>query len=236
MTPDLLKIPLAIQIALAGGYLAYLVAYAGIRQHHNATDAAFRSLVFSLATSAILVSKPFIPYVNEAVAIAAALVLGIVWRWLGMRGAQGALRWTRISWSDDVPSAWVTITALRTDARPSQIAVDVDGGRVLLCEDTRRFEGAPFAPCVYGLDGSIALYVTAEMRPDGTWDEKTDVRHPIDGDKLTYIPASAVKRVEIRYWTKANEKAGKAAAQAVGVEAQAVAEGEPNPEYKDVRP
>lgn len=207
MTPDLLKIPLAIQIALAGGYLAYLVAYAGIRQHHNATDAAFRSLVFSLAASAVLVSKPFMPYVNEAVAMAAALALGIAWRWLGMGGAQGALRWAHITWADDVPSAWVTITALRTNARPSQIAVDIEGGRVLLCEDTRLFEGAPFAPCVFGLDGSIALYVTAEMRPDGTWVKKTDIRHPIVGDKLTYIPASAIKRVEIRHWTRANERA-----------------------------
>ena len=68
MNPDLLKVPIAIQIALAGGYLAYLVAYAGIRQHHTTADATFRSIVFGLAASAVLLWKPFAPYVNEIAA------------------------------------------------------------------------------------------------------------------------------------------------------------------------
>jgi hypothetical protein len=73
------------------------------------------------------------------------------------------------------------------------------------------------------------------MRPDGTWDEKTDVRHPIDGDKLTYIPASEVKRVEIRYWTRANEKAAKEAARVAGEAGAEAAAGAPNSGYMEDR-
>jgi hypothetical protein len=123
-----------------------------------------------------------------------------------MELAQGALRWSGISWADDVPSAWLTITALRTDLRPSQIAVDIDGDRTLCCDDTRQFADAPYGPCVYGLDGSIAFYVTGERRPDGKWINHTDVRNA-NGCRLTYVPASAIKRVEIRNWTKLNAKA-----------------------------
>lgn len=209
MTSELLKVPLAIQIALAGGYLAYLVAYAGIRQHHTAADATFRSIVFGLAASAVLLWKPFIPYVNEVAAVLAALVCGIIWRAIGMKSAQGALRWTGVSWADDVPTAWLTVTAIRTDVRPSQIAVDIDGGRTLFCEDTRPFADAPYGPCVYGLDGGIAFYVTSELRADGKWIEHTDVRNA-DGCRLTYVPASAIKRVEIRNWSKPSVKGGKA--------------------------
>jgi hypothetical protein len=205
MNPELLKVPIAVQIALAGGYLAYLVAYSGIRHHHTAADATFRSIVFSLAASAVLLWRPFIPYINEVAAVLAALGCGILWRWIGMKSAQGALRWTGVSWADDVPTAWLAITAIRTDVRPSQIAVDIEGGRTLCCDDTRLFADAPYGPCVYGLDGGIAFYVTSELRPDGEWIEHADVRN-LDGCRLTYVPASAIKRVEIRNWSKPSAK------------------------------
>jgi hypothetical protein len=216
MNSDLLKVPIAIQIALAGGYLAYLVAYAGIRQHHTTADATFRSIVFGLAASAVLLWKPFAPYVNEIAAVLAALACGMAWRWIGMQSAQGALRWTGISWADDVPTAWLTITAIRTDVRPSQIAVDIDGGRTLFCDDTRPFADAPYGPCVYGLDGGIAFYVTSELRADGEWIEHADVRN-LDGCRLTYVPAAAIKRVEIRNWAKPSAKVARVGDSGSGV-------------------
>ncbi len=60
------------------------------------------------------------------------------------------------------------------------------------------------------MDGSIAFYVTAERKPDGEWIEPADVR-TVRGDRLTYVPASAIKRVEIRNFAKTNAKAGKGA-------------------------
>ena len=128
-----------------------------------------------------------------------------------MSWSKAALGGANISWTDDIPTAWLSITALRTDVRPSQLAIDLDCGRTLVCDDTRRFKDAPYGPCVFGLDGSVALYVTAEMRPDGTWIEKDDVEDQYDGPRLTYVPASSVKRVELRLWSRPTAKAAKEA-------------------------
>ena len=57
------------------------------------------------------------------------------------------------------------------------------------------------------------MYVTAERRLNGEWFEHEDVRNSIDGDRITYLPADAIKRVEIRFWTKANATVWKGEAQ-----------------------
>jgi hypothetical protein len=207
MDEKLLNLPLYIQISLGSGYLAYLVAYSGIRQHHTPSEVAFRSIAFGMAATAIMLWAPeapdFLsawkhPFWRPATAVMSTVAIGAFWRWRGMRWSRLTLRKLNVSWTDDIPTAWLSITATETDARPTQIAVDLDNGRTLLCENTREFLGAPFSPCVYGLDGSIAMYVTAEKRPDGEWIDHKDVRHSLDGDRLTYIPASAIKRVELR--------------------------------------
>lgn len=60
---------------------------------------------------------------------------------------------------------------------------------------------------MFGLSGDIAFYVTAELRGDGCWVEQSDTLHPTEGANLTYVPASSIKRVEVRFWTKVNGKA-----------------------------
>lgn len=212
MEDKLLDLPWQIQIALGSGYLAYLLAYAGIRQHHTATEVVFRSFSFGLVATATMTWLPLKSGWLEGAALLATLALGAFWRWKGMSWAKALLSKTNVSWTDDIPTAWLSITALRTDVRYSQLAVDLDCGRVLICDDTRRFADAPFGPCVFGLDGSVALYVTAELRSDGTWLEKHDVEDPIVGPRLTYIPASSIKRVEFRLWRQPNAKGVKAAA------------------------
>ena len=207
MEDKLLNLPWQIQLALGSGYLAYLIAYSGIRQHHTATDVTFRSFSFGLVATSFMIWVPLRPICLEVGAVVATLGTGAIWRWKGMAWAKAALGITNITWADDIPTAWLSITALRTDVRPSQIAVDLDCGRTLFCEDTRRFKNAPFGPCVFGLDGSLALYVTAEMRSDGTWIEKSDVEDSHDGPRITYVPANSIKRVELRLWTSSNAKA-----------------------------
>lgn len=237
MDKNLLNLPWQIQLSLGSGYLAYLIAYAGIRQHHTATDAIFRTVAFGLAATAVLLWAPLEHGLLEIAALASALATGALWRWKGMAMTKTALGVANVTWSDDIPSAWLSITAMRTDVRPSQIAVDLDNGRTLVCDDTRRFAKAPYGPCVFGLDGSVALYVTAEMRPDNTWLEKLDVEHPFDGPRLTYIPASAIKRVEMRLWTRANEKAALGAVPVAGeVEEPEESGAEPSQEYKSDGP
>lgn len=204
----LLNLPWQIQLALGSGYMAYLIAYSGIRQHHTTTDVVFRSFSFGLIATAVMVWKPIEPaWLVVCFAGLATILTGAAWRWRGMPWAKALLGTTNISWTDDIPTAWLSITAMRTDTRPSQIAVDLENGRTLVCDDTRRFAQAPFGPCVFGLDGSIAFYVTAELRPDGTWIEKSDVEDNYDGPRITYVPAASIKRVELRLWTNANATA-----------------------------
>ena len=248
MDEKLFALPWHLQLALGSGYLAYLVAYAGIRQHHTATDTVFRSIAFGLVASAILLWLPAVglrphwippaPIWRPLAAVIATVAVGAFWRWRGMRWSRSMLEAANVSWSDDIPSAWISITAQRTDVRPSQVTVDLNDGRTLVCDDTRMFRDSPFGPCVFGLDGSVALYVTAERRADdgdtkGEWFEHDDVRNPMDGDRLTYIPASAIRRVELRHWTKANAKGAKAAEPARdAVAAPAAFVAEPSPECK----
>lgn len=217
MPTELIKLSFAVQLAIGGGYLAYLIAYAGIRQHHTAADAVLKSFAFGVPASAIMTYGYQSTVLTPLVAFAVTIVAGICWRGFGMRGWGALMRKARISWADDIPTAWLSVTATRTDFSPSQIAVEMTDGRLLLCEDTRLFGDAHEGPVTFGLVGDIALYVTAEQRPDGTWDEKTDVRHA-DGDLMTYIPASQIKRVEMRYFSEKAARAAEKVAQA-GAEA-----------------
>lgn len=232
MSKDLLDLPLAIQISLGSGYLAYLIAYAGLRQHHNATDALFRTLAFGLSASLILYlgSGTVWPLLLAA---PAPIVAAVLWRWKVRRMFKAALRLPNISWTDDTPSAWLTVIGEHTDARPSQIAVDMKNGRTLLCENTRLFANSPHGPAIFGLDGSVAFYVTDERRSDGKWLKRAEVIHADEGDCLTYIPADQIERIELRLWTRANAPAAAAVVKAqVMPDGAAAAAGAPNPEYK----
>lgn len=220
---EILSLSLTVQVALGGGYIAYLIAYAGIRQHHSTTDIVFRTLAFGLIASAVAVWTTFIDPVRLPVAVAAAAVAGAFWRWRGSKWSAAALRHLDVSWTDDIPTAWLSITAVRTDCKVSQIAVDLTDGRTLLCDDTRLFQDAPFKTGQFGLTGDVAMYVTAELRQDGTWLERDEVRNH-DGDLLTYIPAASIKRVEIRHWTKRLNGTGAAAGATPGAEGVVPAE------------
>lgn len=206
----LINLSVAVQVSIVSGYLAYLIAYTGIRQHHTAADTVLKSFAFGLFATAIMKWGYQQPIFTPIVGLALSLVAGICWRWFGMKAWQSIVRNSGVSWSDDIPSAWLSITATDTKYRPSQVVVDIEGGRILMCDDTRPYANAPHGPCVFGADGGVALYVTSEYR-DGEWITQDDVSHATQGDKITYIPASAVKRVEIRYWTEANGKASQAA-------------------------
>ena len=221
MSTDLFKLSFAVQLALGAGYLSYLIAYAGIRQHHTAPDAVLKSFAFGVPASAIMTYGYQKPFATPLVAFALTIVIGICWRWFGMKAWAALLRSAKISWSDDIPTAWISVTAQRTDYSPSQVVVETIDGRLLMCDDTRDFADAHQGPVTLGLVGDIALYVTSEQRADGTWFDKADVLHA-EGDLLTYIPAAQIKRVELRYLSeKASRAAAKAARAAAVVEERA---------------
>ena len=198
MTPALLSLSWQIQVALAGGYAAYILAYTGIRDHHRTLDTTFGTLVFSVVASAALsLASPYLPpLVAGALAIIGAGLAGLAWRRWGRRLARRALH--GVSRSNDDPSAWASLTS---DANnyTSQIAVLTDDGTWLRCEDTTRFATAPFGPSSFGPNGDIALYVTHIKSATGEVREQATVHDDYYGDRITYVPAARIKRLTIRH-------------------------------------
>lgn len=219
MDDKILALPWQIQLALGVGYAAYLIAYSGIRQHHSSADVFFRTLGFGLIATAILYLTRQNYWALGGAALA-PLLFAALWRWKLKSLVKALLRLTDVSWSDDLPNAWLSLIADKTDCRPSQITVDLADGRVLFCEDTSKFADAAYGPCRLGLDGSIAFYVTSERRCESDWIDHSDVIDPFHGDRITYVPANQIKRIDIRYWRKSNATAlERAQAKAAAAEA-----------------
>ena len=204
MSSEFVDLPFAIQVALGSGYAAYLIAFSGIRQHHTPTDIIFRTIAFGLVASAMMKASPTLgldDITAATLAFLSTVVAAGLWRALIGPLAKKIIRMLLISWADDLPSAWLSITAERTDLRPSQIVVELVDGRLLMCDDTRSFADAPFEVGVFVLDGSIAMYVTSEKPPGGNWTENEDVLHGHEGANISYIAPANIKRVDLRHWS-----------------------------------
>ncbi|MBC2858730.1 hypothetical protein [Stappia sp. 28M-7] len=205
MNLEFFSAPLALQLALGGGYLGYLAAYAGIRAHHRQIDIAFLTVAFGItATTCFEIAQP---KTGDAPAIAIALLLvvlvGLAWRGFGRRIIRRALQRGQLSYADDDPSVLTAVFA-DTSHNVSQVMVVLDDGRELRCDDTSKFSDAAIAPFIYGSDGSIALYVThsSRLEKDGTQKEEErqeNVRDPVWGDNMTIVPAGRVRHVDIRF-------------------------------------
>jgi hypothetical protein len=198
--PSFLEQPWQIQVALASGYAAYILAYTGIRDHHRALDTTFGTLVFSLIASAILALSYSVlsSVLSGALAFCSACVAGLIWRHWGRRLLRAALRGPDVSWSDADPSAWATLTA-DTRNYVSQIAVLTDDGTWLRCDNTALFSDAPFGPCRLGPTGDAALYLTHIQLPSGEVRDQTSARNADYGDLITHIPAARIKRMTVRH-------------------------------------
>lgn len=199
MTPEVLNLPWQIQTALASGYAAYLLSYTGIRSHHKTVDTTFITLIFSLiATGVLALMVAFNPVYAVIAAFIAACVAGLFWRRWGRDLLGWLLRRFDVSWTNDDPSALLTLSA-NTSWPVSQIAVELDDGTWLRCDDTTKFNDAPFAPCLIGPTGDVALYLTHEEPSGKEALEITTARDAYYGDRLTYIPASRIRRLTVRH-------------------------------------
>lgn len=201
MDEKLLALPWHIQVALASGYLAYMLAYAGLRDHHKPVDTAFRAIAFGLVASAVLFVAPRDhPILSSLAAVALTVGAGVIWRLVGILATRQTLRALDVSWADDAPSAWATITASNSRYLVSQISVLTDDGVWLHCDQAGPFADDPFGPVVFGPNGDIGLYVTSEQKDDASAPlPHNAVRAEGFGSRLTYVPASRVKRVAIRH-------------------------------------
>lgn len=213
MDDRLLNLPWEIQLTLGAGYLAYLIACFGMRDHHKPADVTFGTLAFGLCAASVLaLVPPAIGWPRAIIAITAPPLAALLWRlWLG-DALRRLARAINLSWSDDTPSAWYRVTQTNRQHYVTQIIVFLDDGTVLFCADTRRFVTSPFGPCVLGANGDVALYVTHAERPgDGSFFERDRVRDPVHGDDMTYIPAARIREMRIRMLDRATGSAPVAA-------------------------
>lgn len=195
-----LQLPAQIQIAAASGYSAYLAANTGIRGHHTATETAFGSAAYGLVATGVLVSLPQNTHllISGVLAFVVTLFAGLFWRKIGCRLWFNLLSKLEVTNADDSPSAWLTLQD-NTKNYLTQIAVEVEGGAWLRCDDASKFRNAPFGPCILGPNGDVALYLTHEKLPGQEAREVRTTTADGWGHRLTYIPAARVRRVHLRH-------------------------------------
>lgn len=201
---DLLKLPWDLQVPLASGYAAYVLAYTGLRNRQKTVDVAFISLVFSLIATGVLAlaaKRSVEPIQASGLAFAVTVISGAIWRKLGRPFVGWSLRAANITWANDDPSALATLSE-NTKCYVTQVAVQLDDGSWLSCQSAVDFTGAPFGPFQLGPNGDIALYVTDITEADGTDKPQLTLRDPAYGDRITYVPAARIKRITVRYLRK----------------------------------
>ena len=189
-----------LQVALGSGYAAYMIAYTGIRSHHQTIDTTFRTIAFGLVATAVLLSVSAAMWKPATIAAAflATVTSGILWRRWGMTGWSNLLRYLDLTWSDDTPSAWAKFSQDQ-DHYVTQLTVVTTDGRVLVCDDTRPFERSPQGPCVLGTSGDLTMYVThSKAVGEANLVESDSPDLEGWGARLTYVPAGKIERLEIR--------------------------------------
>lgn len=203
MDADLLNLPWATLLTLAGGYAAYYVANVGIRSHHQTIDVAFSTLVFGFFTAfAFEITKRILGadiLWASAGAFSVAIILGGAWSRWGRSGLGYILRRSKVSYNNDLPSAWMELFASGKDVSTFQLAVKLSDGTWLKTDNLAAFEGKPSGPCTFGGNGDLLMYVTHQKSPDEldfvACPEVSDVEW---GDEVTYIPQSQIARVDVR--------------------------------------
>jgi hypothetical protein len=197
---DVLKLSWQIQLALGAGYAAYMLCYVGIREHHKPVDTTFKALVFSLvATATLWLMGGRSPILAGGTAFVASLTAGLLWRLLGINGFRALLRTRDVSWADDSPSAWHSLTSGNSHFKMSQISVLTDENVWLFCDDAHTFANHPFGPAQFGPNGDMSLYVTAEQPEGGTMVTHHAVFQEGWGSRMTFVPATKIKRVTMRF-------------------------------------
>ncbi len=200
----LLDMPWSLQVAIAGGYAAYLIGNMGLRKHRKTVDVAFATFLFSLFATALYVLARQL--MSDALlaglaAFAGAAVLGAVWRRWGRGLYFRTASALGVSQADDADSALDDMFG-QTGFAVSQVAVELEDGRQLMCDNTSQFADAPITAFTMGASGDVLMYVTTIKTTDGEVREQTSCRDADYGDRITYIPAQRIKRMMIRHVPK----------------------------------
>ena len=211
MDEKLLSLPWQIQVALGAGYLAYLVAYSGIRDHHKGIDVPFRAIAFGLVATLLIYSTASwrVEY-SILASCAGTVVAGALWRAFGRPIYKGMLRYFHVSWSDDTPSAWSALALENTKHRITQISVRLNDGSRLHCTQMHKVGDYPFGPAILGNNGDIAMYVDCEDTPAKDRKDYSDqVKVEGWGANITFIPANQIQLIEIRFLDASGQSSAK---------------------------
>lgn len=190
--------PWAVQLVLASGYCAYLLAYMGMRDHHRAPDIIFTSIAFGLVAMLVLaVPASYSPIARGSLAFGAACCAGAAWRLKVRAWVRWIARKLDYSWADDAPRAWDRLLE-ETGHGPTQFVVQLTDGKYLHCTDAQRVEALPFGPYVVGTSGDVLMYADRVTEIDGT---EADIDAVFDedwGNLVTYIPHDQIRKISIR--------------------------------------
>ena len=116
----------------------------------------------------------------------------VVYDWLRKRGLMA---------ENNMPSTWDSIIQ-EPDTVWSQLSVTTDDDRIYHCTNTGLFADAAIELPDIDREGNVALYCDKLTLPDGTEKEQSTTRTEGWGDRLTYIPASRIRRVQLRVQRK----------------------------------
>ena len=138
------------------------------------------------------------PIIDGGIAYTSTLAIALLWRRFGRDIISLLLRLADITWANDDPSAMDTLTA-DSKCRVTQISLLLDDGTLLRCDDTKLYELLPFGPYTMGQTGDVALYLTHIEGPDTKVRELKEVKNDVYGDRITYVPATKIKRINLRF-------------------------------------
>lgn len=199
MFEDIITLPLEIQFPFATGYTAYLLAFSGIRSAHKAVDTIFIILIFSsIATLFFAALEGYGPVFAGASSFVGTCISSVFWRRVLRFRVRYFMRNLDISWANDDPSALATLCD-DTQHEVTQVAVRLNNGSWLRCDDTSAFNDAPYAPFLVSPSGDLALYLTHEDTPDGNSRESLTTVDELYGARLTYVPASNISEINLRH-------------------------------------
>ena len=199
--------PLQMQIAAGIGFMAYLLAMAGLRSRHRPIEIAGWSLAFSaifLLMQAVL-DRLMMPIAAGAWAALVTLAAAVFWRSVGWRAANWIGRKLRISRA--LPHPDVESWLLDQHPAITQIGVVLKDGTEITCLNTEahwdeldKAENRNLrAPVFFADDGSIAL-VAEEVTRAGQDPEKhgQEFIHDEWGTRLTVLRADQIAWYWIR--------------------------------------